>query len=300
MKRIQAILYGTLILTFLITSCAPRKFSFAVMSDIHLKGDDVIQRELLDSVIALLNNSEEIIRDSTGISVGKPMGVFVTGDLTDSGKPEQWRDFEDIFGLSGNGDLKIPVYETFGNHDGGVNGAVREGIKGRNSQRKNLSMISENGLHYALETNGYLFVVLGSYPGGQWDPGCEWCHYFRESFRESEGSLSFLEEVLGQNNEGKKLPVFLFFHYGWDDFSRLWWTEAEQDRFFNAMTGSRIAAIFHGHNHQIDSYMWRGYDVFIAGSPLREGKTGEALMVSVTGDDIRVFVISNFAIRKLE
>lgn len=300
MRSDLKLVFAGLCLAYLFTGCSSSGFSFVVMSDVHLQGGNPVQKEILDSMFCLVNNSKRIVSDSTGQTVSKPFALFVTGDLTDSGTLEAWREFEEIFGLRGEGLPEMPVYETFGNHDGGLNGAVREGIRTRNTLRKDVVMTSENGLHYALEKKGYLFVVLGSYPGNEWDPGCEWCHYFKESFREADGSLNFLENALKNNREGKNLPVFLFFHYGWDDFSKLWWTTAEQERFYNALRNSHISAIFHGHNHQVDAYSWRGYDVFIAGSPQRGEKTGDALFVSVRNDDIRVFVLGNNGVKALE
>ncbi len=295
-KTVSVLLIGVAILT----GCSSSGFSFVVMSDVHLQGGNPGQKQIMDSMFYLANNAKRMIRDSTGQPVSKPMALFVTGDLTDSGTPEAWKEFEEIFGLHGEGVLQMPVYETFGNHDGGVNGAVREGIRKRNTQRKDGVMPSENGLHFAFEKKGYLFILLGSYPGDEWDPGCEWCHYFKESFREADGSLVFLESTLKDNREGKNLPVFLFFHYGWEDFSKLWWTPAEQEKFYNALRDSRISGIFPGHNHQIDVYTWRGYDVFIAGSPQRGDKTGDALFVSVRRDAIRVFAIGNYGIKVLD
>lgn len=300
MKRTLTLVFAGIALAILSAGCSTPRFSFVVMSDVHLQGGNTQQYQILDSMLLLTNNSKRIIRDSTGISVSRPFGMFVTGDLTDNGTPEQWKEFEEIFGLNGEGFLKVPVYETFGNHDGGVNGAVRDGMRIRNGIRKDVDRVSGNGLHYALEKNGYLFIVLGSYPGDRWDPACDWCHYFKESFRESEGSLAFLDETLKWNREGKNLPVFLFFHYGWDDFSRLWWTGSEQEMFYNALKGSDIEAVFHGHNHQIAGYDWRGYDVFISGSPQRDERTGEALFVSVDKKEIRVFVLSGSGIKILK
>ena len=300
MKIQFRIIFAGLLGVAVLSGCSSQRFSFVVMSDVHLQGGNPQQRSIIDSMISLTNNSGKIVRESTGLRVNKPFALFVTGDLTDSGTPETWKEFEEIFGFEGEGVLQMPVYETFGNHDGGVDGAVREGIQGRNTLRQDVFMTSENGLHYAVEKKGYLFIVLGSYPGDEWDPACEWCHYFKESFREADGALSFLESALKENKEDKNLPVFLFFHYGWDDFSRLWWTPAEQDRFFNALKDSRVSGIFHGHNHQIDAYSWRGYNVFIAGSPQRGEKTGDALFVSVRRDGIRVFILGNDGIKALE
>lgn len=297
MKIPFTLIFAGLVGFAVLTGCHSTRFSFGVMSDVHLQGGNLQQRQILDSVIFLVNNAGKIIREGTGLSVRKPFGLFVTGDLTDSGTPEAWKEFEEIFGLNGEGRLEMPVYETFGNHDGGVNGAVREGIRTRNTMRKGVVMTSGNGLHYALERYGHLFIVLGSYPGDRWDPECEWCHYFKESFREAEGSLGFLEDALKTNREGRNLPVFLFFHYGWDDFSMLWWTQAEQERFFSALKGSQISAIFHGHNHQTDSYSWRGYKIFISGSPQHGDKTGEILLISLRDDKIHTFIINGSGIR---
>lgn len=297
MKTPSTLIFAGLVGFCVLTGCRSTRFSFGVMSDVHLQGGNPQQRQILDSVIFLINNAGKIIREGTGHTVGKPFGLFVTGDLTDSGTQEAWKEFEEIFGLNGEGRLKMPVYETFGNHDGGVNGTVREGIRTRNTMRKGVVMTSGNGLHYAIERCGHLFIVLGSYPGDRWDPECEWCHYFNESFREAEGSLGFLEDALKTNREGRNLPVFLFFHYGWDDFSMLWWTQAEQERFFSALKGSQISAIFHGHNHQTDSYSWRGYNIFISGSPQHGDKTGEILLISLRDDKIHTFIINGSGIR---
>ncbi len=299
MKTPSTLIFAGLVGFAVLTGCNNTRFSFGVMSDVHLQGGNRQQHKILDSMIFIVNNSRKIISDNTGLTVRKPFGLFVTGDLTENGSPEAWKEFEEIFGLNGEGRLEMPVYETFGNHDGGVNGPVREGIRTRNAMRKGVVMTSENGIHYAVKNKGYLFIVLGSYPGGTWDPDCEWCHYFRESFREAEGSLDFLENALKTNREGRNLPVFLFFHYGWDEFSMLWWTQAEQERFFGALQDSRISGIFHGHNHQIDAYNRQGYDVFISGSPQRGEKAGEVLLVSVTRGEMRVFVLAGSGVQEL-
>lgn len=147
---------------------------------------------------------------------------------------------------------------------------------------------------------GNLYIVLGSYPGDEWDPNCEWCHYFRETFREPEGSLTFLREVLAENSKGRKMPVYLFFHYGWDGFSKLWWTAGEQARFKETLAGSDVRAIFHGHDHSARAYEWEGIPVFSAGSPQRGTRTGNFLFVTTGKDNMKVFVIDNKTVRQLE
>ncbi|MBE0673514.1 MAG: metallophosphoesterase, partial [Bacteroidales bacterium] len=266
------------IFAVLVSGCRERSISFVVASDLHFDGTP--EREMVfDTVISMINGSSEVISLNTGEKSPLPFGVFIPGDITESGKEEQWSQFTGKFGLNGEKELLFPVYETFGNHDGNADGVVRTDIKIRNSKRKGVTMISENGLHYAVKYKRSLFVVLGAYPGDEWDPNCEWCHYFKESFREPEGSLAFLRSVLSENRK-KGYPVYLFFHYGWDGFSKLWWTAEEQAKFRDVLADSDIRAIFHGHDHAVESYKWMEYDVFSAGSPQQGTKTGNFLFVT--------------------
>ena len=52
---------------------------------------------------------------------------------------------------------------------------------------------------------------------------------------------------LSKEHVKKKTKVILYFHYGWDDFSQLWWTRQEQQNFYKASKDYNIAAIFTGH-----------------------------------------------------
>ncbi len=261
--------------------------TFLVAADIHLDSTDV-RAAVIDSVIDLMNSVKGT--PVTGVA-GKsynPFGLFVIGDLTDSGSDTQWDQFTSLFGLNGEKALAMPVYETFGNHDGNSGGVVREGITARNSARSTKINISSNGIHYSFDRGGIHFVVLGSYPGGVWDPECGWCHYFKESFRESEMSLEFLKSDLAMNLRNRRQPVVLFFHYGWDDFSLLWWTGKEQEAFAEAIKEYNVAAIFHGHNHSAAAYKWNGIDVFSSGSPQRGSSIGNFLIVRSDGDSLSV------------
>lgn len=281
-----------------LSGCANREVTFIVASDLHFNGDST-RTVVFDTITRLMNSSVKLIGDSTGVRISKPFGAFLTGDLTEGGTADQWEQYIDVFGLNGEGRLKMPVFETFGNHDGNSGGVVREGIRERNKLRKGVTMISDNGLHYAIREKGSLFIVLGSYPADEWDPTCEWCHYFKETFREPEGSLTFLRSVLEKNREGKNLPVYLFFHYGWDSFSHLWWTTAEQNRLLETLAGTDVQAIFHGHNHAVESYQWNGIDVFISGSPQRGEKSGDYLLVRAGNKGKEVFRINTKGVSKL-
>jgi cytolysin (calcineurin-like family phosphatase) len=180
----------------------------------------------------------------------------------------------------------MPVYENYGNHDGDTSGVVRSGIRERNKNRKNLKNISDNGLHYSWDWGKYHFVSLGSYPSDKWDSTCGWCHYFKNSFREPQKSLSFLKEDLQQY--GYKKKIIIYFHYGWDSFSKLWWTEDEQEKFYDVIKDYNIAAIFTGHNHATGYLKWKGIDVYSAGSPQSGKKTGSFLLVNASNDSLHV------------
>jgi cytolysin (calcineurin-like family phosphatase) len=298
MKGRNGIISAIVTVLIYLSGCSGREITFIVASDLHFNGDST-RMVVFDTVTRMMNSTVELIGNSEGAKVSMPFGAFLTGDLTEGGTAEQWKQFIEVFGLNGEKRLQMPVFETFGNHDGNSGGIVREGIRERNIQRKGVTMISDNGLHYAIRKKGNLFIVLGSYPADEWDPTCEWCHYFNETFREPEGSLTFLRSVLEENKEGKDLPVFLFFHYGWDSFSQLWWTKAEQSSLLEAIAGTDVQAIFHGHNHAVESYKWNGIDVFISGSPQRGDKSGDFLLVQAGKNGKEVFRVNTQGVTKL-
>lgn len=264
-----------------------KQLQFYVFSDTHCM-DTLSRYHILDSMIADVNtvHREKFPQGYQHLPETKPLGLLISGDLTDDGQPAQWSQFQQLFGLKGEARLKMPVYENYGNHDGDTNGIVRKGIQQRNMQRNKLSAVSTNGMHYSWNWGNYHIVSLGSYPSDKWDDTCQWCHYFKKSFREPQNSLGFLREDLARHAKGKK--VLLYFHYGWDSFSKLWWTEAEQENFYKVIKNYQIAAIFTGHNHATGYLKWKGYDVYSAGSPQAGQKTGSYLVVRATEDSIHV------------
>jgi cytolysin (calcineurin-like family phosphatase) len=315
----KLILLITIIL-MVISSCnRSNNFSFVILSDLHYDSTDV-REVVIDSVIYRINSmgasrdgTETIGAESDGAETdvaetedggnntnsrnkkdadnqeGKNIKfVAVLGDLTQDGREDEWLRYTRNFGLTGEADLKYPVYEIPGNHDGNIDGAVRSGIRERNLARENINR-SENNLHYSWNESGVHFAALGIYPGLVWDPDCEWCHYFHESFRDPEMSLAFLEYDLKNNLQYPDQPVILFFHYGWDGFSLLWWTEAEQERFYNVIRDYNIAAVFHGHDHAIEHYQWKGIDVWSAGSPQAGERTGRFLTLDFENDSMHIY-----------
>lgn len=284
MTWIRNKVFYAILFLFILASCNNREAdSIIILSDLHYDSTDV-RSTVIDSVLVRIN---QMTHEEAG---GKINSVAVLGDITQDGSEMQWDKYVKAFGLNGESDLKYPVYELPGNHDGNIDGAVRTGIRERNNERRNILDVSDNGLHYSWEAGDYHLVALGIYPGLEWDPDCEWCHYFRESFRDPEMSLQFLEKDLRHNLDNKNQPVVLMFHYGWDDFSLLWWTEEEQERFYSVIRDYNIAGIFHGHDHAVEHYTWKGIDVWSAGSPQSGDKTGEFLVVNLRQDSLAVKV----------
>lgn len=274
----------------LLGGCSPSRktFSFYVFSDMHLLGNEN-RYNVNDSMITEANQlyKQDFPDSLSYLKKQKARGVLVCGDLTDGATPEQLQQFIQLYGLHGENHLKIPVYENYGNHDGDTSGVVRNAIRERNKIRKNLTHISANGLHYSFDWGDYHFVSLGSYPADGWDSTCEWCHYFKRTFRDPQNSLAFLREDLAKYTTGKS-KIILYYHYGWDDFSKLWWTLKEQESFYDVIKDYRIAAIFTGHNHETGYLKWKGIDVYSAGSPQHDLHTGSFLFVQATKDSLYV------------
>ncbi|HEU5070808.1 MAG TPA: metallophosphoesterase [Verrucomicrobiae bacterium] len=227
-----------------------RDLTFIVVSDTHygLGGEEGARTIplLVDKMNALPGTAYPT---NLGGTVGRPKGVIHLGDITNDGKPEQWAMFVRDYGLTGkDGRLAYPVYETFGNHDGGPRSPVREGIRERNRHRIGVTTISTNGLHYGWTWDGIQFVALGVAPGSTTHP------------YDPEYSMEFLERVLPHATKGE--PLILLHHFGFDPHSLGWWSEERRDQYYDLIKGENVLAIIHGHAHEPLIYQWRGLDVY--------------------------------------
>ncbi|MDH6311327.1 cytolysin (calcineurin-like family phosphatase) [Parabacteroides sp. PFB2-10] len=266
------------LLTGLFTSCSD-SVTFIVVSDPHFKGDDTT-RMVNHMMVEDMNSLKGTIAPWNNKAL-KPAFVWMLGDMTDNGEQEQWDDYENTYGLNGEKLLQYPVMECFGNHDGNVDGLVRAALKERNKNRKTKITTDSLGLHYSWDQGNIHFVNLNLYPGDDWDPACAWCHYFKESFREPQHSLAFLKKDLKEKVGRSGRPVVLGFHIGFDDFSQLWWTDADREKLYEVIKEYNIIAIFQGHNHAAAPYTWKGIDIWAVGSPRHDDKTGEYMVVEI-------------------
>ena len=215
----------------------------------------------------------------TGVETGTvavPVGVLVVGDLTDTGELLNWYGywllhrhdgFRNDFGIGGEGRIKYPVFEAYGNHDiSSGRTVVTNGIKERNCRRDGVRL-SPEGLHSSWDWGGVHFVNLNLYPGG---PGS------------ANNSLAFLTDDLARQVGNSGRPVILFHHYSFDAFSceERWWTDAEREAYHLAIKDYNIIGIFNGHNHDQQHLQWHGMDAFIAG----KAADGNFLVVHIAND----------------
>jgi cytolysin (calcineurin-like family phosphatase) len=173
-----------------------------------------------------------------GGRVGKPQALLVAGDLTEDGKPSEWRRFARYYGKTGrDGLLRMPVYAGIGNHDFNYGDYVVRQLGERHG-----------GLYYSWQMEDLHLVCLGEAPGSK--------------------ELDWLRKDLART--GRELPVLLFFHYPLDGpfADNNWFGAGEyRDELAEVLDGFNVVAIFHGHFHASGNYRWRGYDVYNVGSP---------------------------------
>jgi len=187
-----------------------------------------------------------------GGKVGTPRGVIHTGDITNDGRKAPWDMFVRDYGLDGtDGRLRFPVFETFGNHDGGTTMAVRQGIRERNKRRVGLTSISENGLHYSWDWDGVHFVSCGISPGTVIHP------------YDPEHSFEFLQDDLKKNVGSSGRPVILFHHFGFDKGHSLsWWPEEWRTNYYTLIKDYNVIGILQGHAHDSFFMKWNGIDIY--------------------------------------
>jgi len=230
----------------------PTDLTFFVVSDTHYG-----LNEIGDKTVPLLVDKMNKMPGAAypakiGGVVGKPRGVLHLGDMTNDGKEQNWRQFVRDYELTGtDGRLAYPVYETVGNHDGGPNTPVRNGIRQRNRSRVGVKDISENGLHYSWDWGNVHFVNLGISPGPTTRP------------YDPENSIDFLKKDLAKNVGDSGRPTILMHHFGFDKAHSLrWWPEMWRQEYYDIIKDYNIIAILHGHAHDTLIYQWQGIDVY--------------------------------------
>lgn len=186
--------------------------------------------------------------------VGEIRGVTITGDVTDDGSvAAAFPLFAQDFGLNGQNELRFPVYEGLGNHDGGVNSYTADGIKARNPFRPDVVNISADSLNYSWDWGRVHFIQLneaGSY-------------LYREN-------LEWVKADLAANVGTSGRPVVLLQHLGFDGWSLAFYSRGEAKKLYDAVCSYNVIAVLWGHTGGYDQYKWGGIDVFGCDGPMEQ------------------------------
>lgn len=217
------------------------------ISDMHY-GSDWATRFLHKQRIAAMNALPGTAYPS-GISgtVGEPRGVTVGGDITDNDndKAAQFAEWASDFGLSGQNQLRYPVYEGTGNHDGGITLATAEAIIKRNPVRPGVTNIGGDGWDYSWDWGKVHFVDTN-----------EISSYLRRE------SLDWLAADLAASVGTSGRPVVLIAHEGFDSFSFAFSSRGEAKRLYDVIKNYNVIAIIWGHTGGWAHYTWGGIDTF--------------------------------------
>jgi cytolysin (calcineurin-like family phosphatase) len=278
-------------------SCAPKPeaaVEFFIISDTHYGVSETVAAVNQDTVRRINAFNGTPLPDWIGGHViQNPRGIVVVGDLVDNGDGDRaqadWDQFMRDFGVDGEGLAAFPVYEGFGNHDGGPDSPVRRGICKRNPKRKDLAGISSNGLHYSWDWGPVHCVQLNLFPGAAGEDIINpWGEHFEGEWRFPQHSLDFLIDDLKENVGKTDRPVVLFQHYGWDQWGLGWWSENERDAFHQAIKDYNVLGIFWGHSHTPAYINWRGLDTWCVGTAQRDPHSGEFMAVRISSGQMAV------------
>jgi cytolysin (calcineurin-like family phosphatase) len=263
-----------------LTTWGKRDITFISISDTHYRQADHerCNNKKMVSTLKELNGitAAEWPEKLGGGKVDTPRGVLVLGDLIDDGAltrngrditAEQFAFFEKDFGVNGEGVVKYPVFEGWGNHDGGPEGTRKNGtfsvqreIKRRNKirlEQKLISTISTNGLHYSWDWEDVHFVMLNLYPGDehktkkierrkQPDGTVKEVETYRYNpvWHNPQGALTFLKEDLERHVGSSGRPVVLMSHCGFDTD---WWAPSAWAEFYAVAKPYNIVLYLYGH-----------------------------------------------------
>ena len=266
--------------------------TFFTSSDTHYgrENNAAINRRVIDAMNAL--PGEMLPTSLGGGFVRTPLGVVLNGDLLDEGfdketAPANWAEFCRDYGLTGiDGRLCFPLYEGFGNHDGGpVKSLVRPGIRQRNPKRVGLKEVSPGGLHYSWDWEHVHCVQLNLFGGsGPLD-----VKGVNGPEHDPEGALDFLREDLAKHVGSSGRPVIIFQHFAWVGGMADWWQLEAKERFYEVVKPYRVACLINGHSHGASFAPWHDLLTIHDGSTARgESDTGDFLVVRVTENELIV------------
>lgn len=266
MKRIEPILRALLAcLPCLVpATVAARDVTFLSTSDSHYREPDHKAGNHNDLNRASIEEMNRVMDLSWpdklgGGKIASPRGVVMPGDLIDDGdraekgrkiSEEQYRLFQADLGLDGSdGLLKFPVFEGWGNHDGPPIGKEKAGfssraqIKERNRirmEKKLISNLSANGLHYSWDWDDVHFIQLNFYPADKQNAKV----HYSPVWHDPEDALAFMKEDLAAKVGSSGRPVVLMSHCGFDTD---WWVAEDWAAAYAAAKPYHVILYLYGH-----------------------------------------------------
>jgi predicted phosphodiesterase len=259
----------------------PERFGFFVIGDTHYFASlaapgqlDPVSAVTTAGLVERLNElpGTEIPDAAGGGRVLEPRGLIHAGDLIDTGdkagasyravQQTEWAAFARDFSPTGDGTLRFPVYEVWGNHDAPKGrGLVLEAIARRTPQRPAVKNIATHGLHYSWDWAGVHFVNLGLIVGSTRAAS-------RPRRYAALDSLRFLLADLAENVGDSGRPVVVTHHVDVVRYilpaandaaeSQREWDSADVRAYYEALAPFNIAAIFYGHTHTRTIFRWAG------------------------------------------
>jgi Calcineurin-like phosphoesterase len=227
--------------------------TFIVASDSHFgaRGMYELNREVVKQMNELPGTDYP---PEVGGRVDRPRGVIFTGDTTDNGHLEEFAQFEEVYGLTGqDGLLGFPIFEAIGNHDVNSSSPIKERVRQRHG-----------AIHYSFDWDDLHFVCLDMYPDVT--------------------TRRWLAEDLRLVPRGR--PIIPFFHYSLEGHYSDFWEQADKEAFAKEIEGRNVPVIFHGHEHGMGHYLWKGFPVFRPGAPRHSSHS--FLVVRVTAREMAV------------
>lgn len=215
---------------------------------------------------------------SAGQKIGEPRGIILGGDMTDDGGGQTTEPSEGTQLLQfshryqqgvGPDRVHFPVYAGLGNHDLDQDGKAPNVDWYRKEMRDYVEVNHDPGVFFKPPVPAKSFDPLSDCYSWDWgEVHLVQLHRFGGDTRKGAASaLPWLKQDLASNAANGR-PVILFQHYGWDVFSTEawdpakstfdeqgsgtahWWTVDERHALLDAVSGSNIIAIFHGHQHE--------------------------------------------------
>jgi len=226
-----------------------------------------------------------------GDTIAAPRGLIVDGDATDDGGGQtvlpnegtQLLQFSSRYQQGVGPDrVHMPVYVGLGNHDLDQDGPAGHVDWYRRELRDYVELNHRAGVFFKPPVPASNYDVDSDCYSWDWD-GLHLVQLHRFAGDIAKGAVSGLDWLKAdlKANAADGRPVVLFQHYGWDTFSlerwdpekstfddagsgpAHWWSEAQRQAFLDAIAGTTVIGIFHGHEHETAlAYKAGGLDIF--------------------------------------